>query len=191
MSIPVFFTLKIVLGPSIFVSSGGEERRNGALNVIGFSIFSSFEKLNYTIQLYGDSWLHHQYYLVLEVNYFVPYLPNLFYSIEYGYILLNIFLQCFFSAGYDDVNNIVFYSELFTWYILRDMLYCCWLAYSNDEYPYNSSISSIKKTVPRAIVCWLGNIRHVLVFTVFGNNTNRSTILSSNISYLMKGWSKR
>ena len=38
----VVFTLKYILGPSIFVSSGSEECRNGALNVVDFSNFSSF-----------------------------------------------------------------------------------------------------------------------------------------------------
>ena len=40
----VVFTLKYVLGQSIFVSGGSEERRNDALNVVGFYVLSSFEK---------------------------------------------------------------------------------------------------------------------------------------------------
>ena len=33
---------------SIFVSGGNKERKNGALNVVNFAIFSSFEKLIHT-----------------------------------------------------------------------------------------------------------------------------------------------
>ena len=45
LSISVVFTLKDILGLSIFVSGGNEERKNGALNVVYFSIFSSFENI--------------------------------------------------------------------------------------------------------------------------------------------------
>ena len=50
-------------------------------------------------------------------------------------------------------------------------------------------------SVPWAIDCWLGNIGHVVVFTLMNRNTNWSTpcwkdTVSSNISYLTKGWSK-
>ena len=45
MSISVVFTLKDILGRSIFVSVGSKERRNCALNVGGFSIFSSFANI--------------------------------------------------------------------------------------------------------------------------------------------------
>ena len=41
----VFFTLKYILGQIIFVSGGSEYQRNGALNVVNFPIFSSFEKV--------------------------------------------------------------------------------------------------------------------------------------------------
>ena len=39
----VVFTLKDILGPSIFVFGGNNERKNGALNVVDVSIFSQFE----------------------------------------------------------------------------------------------------------------------------------------------------
>ena len=41
----VVFTLKYILRWRIFVSDGSEEHRNGALNVVGFSILSPFEKI--------------------------------------------------------------------------------------------------------------------------------------------------
>ena len=36
----VVFTLKYILGLIIFISDGNKERKNGALNVVGFPIFS-------------------------------------------------------------------------------------------------------------------------------------------------------
>ena len=39
LSISVVFKLKYILGLSIFVSGGSKERKNGALNVVGVSIF--------------------------------------------------------------------------------------------------------------------------------------------------------
>ena len=63
----VVFTLKYMLGLSIFVFGGSKERKNGALNVVEFPIFSSFEKLSYTIHIWEGSWLHLQYDLVLDV----------------------------------------------------------------------------------------------------------------------------
>ena len=44
-SISVVFTLKDILGWSIFVSGGNEERKNVSLNVVNFAIFSSFETI--------------------------------------------------------------------------------------------------------------------------------------------------
>ena len=44
----VVLTLKCILGLSIFVSGGNKERKNGALNVVDFSIFPSSEKLSHT-----------------------------------------------------------------------------------------------------------------------------------------------
>ena len=41
----VVFTLKDILGRSIFVSGGSEYFRNGELNVVDFTIFSSFENI--------------------------------------------------------------------------------------------------------------------------------------------------
>ena len=40
LSMPVVFTRKNILGLSIFVFGGSNERKNCALNVVGFSIFS-------------------------------------------------------------------------------------------------------------------------------------------------------
>ena len=37
---PVLFTLKYILGVSIFVSGGNEEHKNGALNVVNYSMIS-------------------------------------------------------------------------------------------------------------------------------------------------------
>ena len=39
LSMSVVFTLKYILGLSIFVSDGNKERKNGALNVVDFAIF--------------------------------------------------------------------------------------------------------------------------------------------------------
>ena len=36
----VIFTLKDIMGLSIFVSGGSKDRKNGALNVVDVSIFS-------------------------------------------------------------------------------------------------------------------------------------------------------
>ena len=44
-----------------FVYSGSEKHINGALNMVDFYIFSSFEKLNHTSKIGGDSQLHRQY----------------------------------------------------------------------------------------------------------------------------------
>ena len=63
----VVFTLKDIMGRSIFVFGGNKERKNGALNVVDVAIFSSFEKLIHTIHIWEGSWLHPQYDLVLEV----------------------------------------------------------------------------------------------------------------------------
>ena len=51
----VVFTLKDILGRNIFVSDGSEKCRNGALDVVDFSIFSLFEKLNHTSQIREES----------------------------------------------------------------------------------------------------------------------------------------
>ena len=40
----VVLNLKDILGVSIFVSGGNKERKNGALDVVDFAIFSSFGK---------------------------------------------------------------------------------------------------------------------------------------------------
>ena len=40
----VVFTLKDILG-QIFISGGNEGRKNGALNVMGSTIFSSFKNI--------------------------------------------------------------------------------------------------------------------------------------------------
>ena len=47
----VIFTLKDILGLSIFVFGGKKERKNGALNVVGISIFSWFENLSHAIHI--------------------------------------------------------------------------------------------------------------------------------------------
>ena len=44
----VFFTLKDILGMSIFVFGGNKEHKMGALNVVNFSYFLWFEKLSHT-----------------------------------------------------------------------------------------------------------------------------------------------
>ena len=51
LSTSVVFTLKYILGLSIFVSGGSKERKNGAFKVVDVSIFSYFEKLSHTIQI--------------------------------------------------------------------------------------------------------------------------------------------
>ena len=48
----------------------------------------------------------------------------------------------------------------------------------------------------RGMISSMGNIGHVVVFTLMNRNTNWSTpcwkdTVASNISYLTKGWSKR
>ena len=43
LSISVVFTLKYILGLSIFVSSGIKEHKNGALKVVDVAIFSQFD----------------------------------------------------------------------------------------------------------------------------------------------------
>ena len=52
-SMSVVFTLKCILERSIFVSGGIKELRNGVLNVVDFSIFSSFE----IIESYQSDWM--------------------------------------------------------------------------------------------------------------------------------------
>ena len=39
LSISIFFTLKYILGLSIFVSGGSKERKNGALKVVDVDFF--------------------------------------------------------------------------------------------------------------------------------------------------------
>ena len=63
----VFLTLKYILGLGIFVSSGNDEHKNGVLKIVDAAIFSYFEKLSHTIQIWEGSLLHLQYDLVLEV----------------------------------------------------------------------------------------------------------------------------
>ena len=46
LSMYVVFTRKYILGPSIFVSSGSKERKNGALKVVHVSILSSFKNID-------------------------------------------------------------------------------------------------------------------------------------------------
>ena len=48
LSMPVVFNLQYILSMSIFVSGDNKECKNGALNVVDFTIFSSFEKLSHT-----------------------------------------------------------------------------------------------------------------------------------------------
>ena len=45
LQISVVFTLKDILGLSIFVSVGNEERKYGALNVADFAIFSLLKEI--------------------------------------------------------------------------------------------------------------------------------------------------
>ena len=45
------FTLKHILGLSIFLFGGSKERKNVALNVVDVAIFSSFEKLRHAINI--------------------------------------------------------------------------------------------------------------------------------------------
>ena len=51
----------------MFVYDGSEERRNGALNVVDFPFPHHLQILNHTSQIRRDSWIYHQYDLVLEV----------------------------------------------------------------------------------------------------------------------------
>ena len=44
----VIFTLKYIIGLSIFVSGSNEESKNGALNVVDFSISHHSKRLNHT-----------------------------------------------------------------------------------------------------------------------------------------------
>ena len=45
LSISVFLTQNEILGNHIFALGGNDECSNGALNVVGFSIFSSFANI--------------------------------------------------------------------------------------------------------------------------------------------------
>ena len=49
----VVFALKDILGLIIFVSGGNNERKNSALYVVDFSIFSSFEIYSYQSAVIG------------------------------------------------------------------------------------------------------------------------------------------
>ena len=51
LSISFVFTLKYIMGLIIFVPGSSKDHKNSALNVVGVSILSSFEKLNHTIQI--------------------------------------------------------------------------------------------------------------------------------------------
>ena len=107
---------------------------------------------------------------------FVSYLLNVSDLIENRYIFLNICSDnVLVSTDCDDVNPISFFCELLTWYMFYDLLDCCWLFYSNSEDPYIGSISRRQIIFPKGIVCWLVDIVHVLMITVLGNDTNRST----------------
>ena len=61
------FTLKHILGLSIFLFGGSKERKNVALNVVDVAIFSSFEKLRHAINIWEGYLLHLQYDMVLEI----------------------------------------------------------------------------------------------------------------------------
>ena len=51
LSMSVVFTLKDIMGLSIFVSGVGKELKNGSLKVVDVAILSYFEKLSHTIQI--------------------------------------------------------------------------------------------------------------------------------------------
>ena len=46
-----FFTLKYILGLSIFISDGKEERKNDALNVVNFPFSHNLKIFNHTSQI--------------------------------------------------------------------------------------------------------------------------------------------
>ena len=50
----VFFTVKGILGRSIFVSVDSEELRNAALNVLDSIISHHLKRLNHTSQIEGE-----------------------------------------------------------------------------------------------------------------------------------------
>ena len=78
------------------------------------------------------------------------------------------------SSGFDNVNPNTFPCELITWDGFHDFWYFLWLFYSNYEDPYIVSISCRKCVFPWYIICWLWDIRYVVMLIILGNDDNGS-----------------
>ena len=78
--------------------------------------------------------------------------------------------------------------ELLNLYSLQNLLNCCWLFSTNAKDTYIGPVYCRKITVPRDIVYWLGDILHVVMFTLLYNNTERSSSwwkINSDFKYII------
>ena len=85
------------------------------------------------------------------------------------------------------LTMLLYLRDAVTWTLLH-FPFSCWidiayitfwtfflLFFFNDKYTYISIVYLWTIFIPWAIVCWLGDIWHIMMFSVFWNNTNRSS----------------
>ena len=180
VSMWVVFIPKYILGQSIFVSGRSEELINGALNVVDFSILSSFENVeSYQSDLRGILTISSIWYDVcsfLGWLFLFPYFLDVSDLIEYTYIFLNICsVNVLVYVGCNYLGRVSFSCEFCIWYIFQNVLSCCWFFEFNSKDPYIGPVYYGKITFPRVVVCWMGNIWHVVMFILFCTDAKRIT----------------
>ena len=129
-----YLPLKISLYGVLLVFGVSKERRNGALNVTDFSIFTQFANIE----------SNHSYLMGLLTTQSIWYGVGCFLGRLTSFPL---FLKCvlfdwiwicfleyfsynvFVSTRCDGVVPIAFYCEMLTWYILNELWYCCCFLY--------------------------------------------------------------
>ena len=122
-SMSFVFTKKDIMGMSILVFGGNKDHKNGALNVVDFSILFVVWKIgSYQSYLRGilktsPIW----YSVVYFVGILTRFFPNCLYVsdlIEYSYIFLKISPDnILISASCDDMYLGAFSCQLLTWYV--------------------------------------------------------------------------
>ena len=128
----VLFTLKDILGRSVFLSGGLEECRNGVLNVVYFTILSSFELIeSYHSYLRGilttpKIWSSVGYFVVILISLLpITWMCHIWLNIDT--FLEYLFWKCSCLYGILWRVSCCIFLGLLTWYSLHNLLNCCWL----------------------------------------------------------------
>ena len=100
------------------------------------------------------------------------------------------------SAVSYDIFPIAFSCELLTWDGFKNFSWWCWFFSTNAEDPKMCPVSSWKCMIPWAVIFWLRDVWHVVIFTVLYVDANIKAswwkvTITSKISYLIKGWYER